>query len=242
MLLCVAQLQSFKGDIERNIQKHVTAIQRAAAHHSDIIIFPELSLTGYEPSLAGDLATAATDTRLDVLQQFSVRHTIVTGAGLPLKTETGIQIAMILFQPDGTRVTYSKQYLHDDELPYFVKGERQVTLTLHGHRIAPAICYESLLPEHAERAFREGTVIYMASVAKSAYGVAKAHKHYSNLARQYCTTVMMANAIGPNDNFESAGYSAVWNKYGEMAGQLESHREGILVYDNDSGECYSYYL
>lgn len=52
MKLCSAQIQPIKGDIDRNIQKHIFFINSAIENGADLIFFPELSLTGYEPTLA----------------------------------------------------------------------------------------------------------------------------------------------------------------------------------------------
>jgi predicted amidohydrolase len=51
-----AQIELTKGDIEKNIEIHKRWIKRAVAENADLVAFPELSLTGYEPALAGELA------------------------------------------------------------------------------------------------------------------------------------------------------------------------------------------
>ena len=57
MKIAVAQTKPVTGDIDSNIKNHITLATVAADNGADIIIFPELSLTGYEPSLAKQLAT-----------------------------------------------------------------------------------------------------------------------------------------------------------------------------------------
>ena len=51
MKICVAQTRPLKGDIKGNIENHKKLIASAVSHQADLIIFPELSLTGYEPGL-----------------------------------------------------------------------------------------------------------------------------------------------------------------------------------------------
>lgn len=211
-------------------------INIAVTHGADIIVFPELSLTGYEPGLAKSLATDQDDKILDSLQEISDTNKITIGAGMPTKSSSGIFISMIIFQPHQPRQTYSKQYLHEDELPYFINGESQVFLTMENIKIAPAICYESLLPEHSANASKNGTAIYFASVAKSTSGVEKAFKHFPEVANKYAMTVLMANAVGPCDNFESAGKTSIWNKNGSLVGQLNDSNEGILIIDTNTQE------
>lgn len=49
----VAQIKSVRENYKRNIEKHMEYIRLAAQFESKIIIFPEMSLTGYERELAG---------------------------------------------------------------------------------------------------------------------------------------------------------------------------------------------
>jgi predicted amidohydrolase len=44
-------------------------------------------------------------------------------------------------------------------------------------------------------------------------------------------TVVMSNCVGPSDNFVGAGSSAIWNSQGELVGQLDAKKEGVLVFD-----------
>src|SRR5688500_6348104 len=99
MKICVTQTRPFIGLIPKNLQRHLDFISQAATFKADIIMFSEVSLTGYEPKLAQQLATSQQDSNLDVLQKMSDEHNITIGAGIPVRGETGILIGMILFQP-----------------------------------------------------------------------------------------------------------------------------------------------
>ena len=233
MKLCAAQIRSAAGDLDHNIEKHIQLIRLAASEDADIILFPELSLTGYEPKLAEQLATTIDDARFNVFQKSSDENSITIGAGMPMKNDRGTSIGMLIFQPHKPRALYSKQHLHSDELPYFVNGNEQIILNVKDHSIAPATCYESLLPEHAESISAKANV-YFTSVAKSANGIAKAFKHYPSMAKKHSMIVMMANCVGPSDDFESVGNSAVWNSEGELIDKLGENEEGILIYDASS--------
>jgi predicted amidohydrolase len=234
MKICVAQTKSVKGDIEENIAHHKEIIVRAVSHNAGTIIFPELSLTGYEPWLAKDLATVPDDSRLDDFQTISDANEITIGVGMPTRNNKGICISMVLFQPRQPRQVYSKKYLHADEEPFFVAGDGLVSLTNINTTIALAICYELSIPEHAETAFKRGAKIYIASVAKTATGVNKAANSLSQIAKKYSMIVLMSNCIGHCDNFDSAGNSSAWNNEGVLIAQLNDTNEGILVFDTDS--------
>jgi predicted amidohydrolase len=236
MKISVAQTRPMKGDISANIDTHKKLIDLAISYKADAIFFPELSVTGYEPELAKDLATNQNDKEFDDFQEISNKNKITIGLGMPTKTNSGIKISMIIFQPNGLRQTYSKQQLHSDEFPYFVNGEKQIILTVDNMKIAPAICYESLQTDHSENANKLGAEIYLASVAKSQNGINKAMIHYPAVAKKFSMPVLMSNCVGYCDNFQSVGKSSVWTKQGNLVGQLDDKLEGILIFDTETEE------
>lgn len=234
MKICVAQTKPVPGDISSNIENHKNLIQLAVDNGADMIIFPELSLTGYEPAFAKDLATTQDDSRLDDFQEISNASKITIGVGLPTKNDAGICISMVIFQPHKERQTNSKKYIHADEEPFFISGENNPILKVNEKNIAMAICYELSVPEHAENASKSCAEIYIASVAKTASGVGKAHKRLSEIAGEYSMTVLMANCIGPSGDGDCAGKSGIWNNKGVCIVQLYEQGEGILMIDTDT--------
>lgn len=236
MKICVAQTKSIKGDILANIDRHLEFINLAVSSGANLVIFPELSITGYEPELAKDLATTQDDRRFDIFQAIADQNQITIGVGVPIKHNQDICIGMVIFQPHELRQTYTKKYLHSDETPFFVNGENDVELIIDNTKIALAICYEISIPEHSENAFQKGAKVYIASVAKTADGVEKARQGLSDIANQYSMTVLMSNSIGYCDNFESAGTTSIWNCQGLLLGQLNNVGEGILIVDTHTQE------
>ena len=236
MKICLAQTKAIKGNIKSNIANHKKWIDIAIFNKVDLIIFPELSLTGYEPELAKDLATDRNDSRLEEFQRISDKNNITIGAGLPIKTDQGISISILFFQPNLPRIIYSKQILHSDELPYFIQGNGQLILNIKNMNVAPAICYESLQHQHSEKAVQLGAELYVASVAKSQKGVEKAFKHFPGIAQKNAMPVLMCNSVGYCDNFDSTGQTAVWDKNGILTGQLNNKNEGILIFDTETKE------
>ncbi|SHF08408.1 Predicted amidohydrolase [Fodinibius roseus] len=234
MKICVAQTHPVKAEVEKNIQNHKRIIKTALDHEAEMIIFPELSLTGYEPELAEQLATTKDDTRFNDFQKLSNKHQVTIGAGMPLKSDHGIIIGMVIFQPEEERRVYGKKYLHADEEPFFVSGSHLPELLGEQKNIAPAICYELSVPEHSEQAYEAGSSIYIASVAKFQNGVEKAKEQLSTIAKKYSMTVLMANAVGQADGDICAGQSAVWNKKGELLGQLDETEAGKIIFDTES--------
>ena len=228
MKICLAQIAPFKGDIQKNIEKHIVYVKEAIENRADLICFPELSITGYEPELAGSLATTADDNRFDLFQDLADSGQITICIGFPLITDDGINISLLIFQPKRSRQTYSKQYLHSDEKPYFAEGKEQIIIEIDGVKIAPAICYESLLPEHFEKANVMGCDVYMASVAKPKSNIERAYEYFAELSKSKSLPILMVNSIGYSDNFLSAGGSAVWDRNGELIDSIDSESEGLL--------------
>jgi predicted amidohydrolase len=231
MKLCAAQTRPVKGDIPANIERHLALIELARG--ADIILFPELSLTGYEPTLAKELAIEPDDRRLDDFQAISDSSAVTLGVGAPTRSTSGTRISMFLFQPHQSRLIYSKRYLHPDEEPFFIAGQQIITLNVMQAVIAPAICYELSVPEHSENAAQSGASVYMASVAKTAKGLDAAIPTLAGIARRYSMTVLMANSVGECDGCECAGKTSIWNK-ALLVGQLNDRDEGFLMIDTDT--------
>tara|TARA_R110000796_G_scaffold252584_1_gene388216 strand:- start:109197 stop:109925 length:729 start_codon:yes stop_codon:yes gene_type:complete len=231
MKICVAQTKPVTGNITANIKNHLALIELAISKSAKVIVFPELSLTGYEPNLAKSLAIKKEDVRLKVFQNISDSKKITIGVGVPLKTSKSVTISMLIFQPKQPSQVYSKGHLHADELPYFISGDNSLMLQLNSQKIALAICYEISIPEHSEKAFQNGAEIYIASVAKFKSGINKANEELANIASQYSMNVLMANCIGVSDGAECAGKTAAWNKNGEMICELDEVNEGLLILD-----------
>lgn len=236
MRICVAQTRPVTGDIQANIGQHKRLIDTAVRHQGDLLIFPELSLTGYEPTLAQGLAVYLDDGRLHIFQELADTHQIAIGVGAPILQEAGICIGMLLFQPHQPRQLYAKKYLHPDEEPYFVSGHSTVGLFGDKNNVALAICYELSVPEHAANAYHNGAMIYVASVAKYARGVAAASQRLAEIAREYHMTVFMSNSVGTADGQPCAGGSAIWNNFGVLVGQLDDSSQGILIFDTNTQE------
>lgn len=231
MKLCAVQLASVKGELQVNLDRHLHCIEQAADLGAELVVFPELSLTGYEPTLARQVALPLTSARLDPLQRICDRLAICVAVGLPLPTADGIQIAMPILRPGQPRLAYAKQRLHEDELAFFSAGDQPLVFAAGQLQIAPAICYESMFFAHAARARDRGAELYLVSVAKTAKGIREGNEHYPQVARTLGIPVLMANCVGPADNFVGAGGSAAWDSQGNLLAALDGRQEGIILLD-----------
>ena len=231
MKISLAQIRPEPGNFNLNLEKHLSFIRNAANLGTHLIAFPELSLTGYEPGLARELATGPDDESFRPLQQLCNELNITTCAGMPIVGQNTLQIAMLIFRAFHPKRVYVKKYLHPDEEPFFAAGESYLGFLGPEEKIAPAICYELSVPEHSERAHRLGAKFYLASVAKNQKGVVNAFTQLEDIARRYQMTTLMSNCTGPFDGDLAAGSSAVWHSNGELLAQLGESEEGIICFD-----------
>ncbi len=237
MKICAAQTKPIKGDISANIEQHIKLIHQAGLNQAQIIIFPELSLTGYEPELAKQLAVDLNDTRLDIFQQLSELYQLVIGVGIPTKqldNSEQIFISMLIFQPKKQRIIYSKQHFFESESAFFCSGRQSIYLNYVNEIIAPVICYELSNSSLVQKAKQNAATVYMASVLNSVNGVDSDLLKLAEIAKKYQMTVSMSNFVGESGGYQCAGKSAIWNVHGEMVGQLSSDEEALLIYDIDS--------
>ena len=231
MKICLAQIKSIKGDLTQNIPIHLDGIQRAIEWGTDLIIFPELSLTGYEPSLAKELAKDLEDSIFNVFQEKADKNNISIVVGMPIKRKGGIVIGMLIFQPLVPRMLYAKQILHADELPFFEAGDNQVFIDVKEYKIAFGICYEALQRKHFLTAKQANATLYIASVSKPEKAMVKAYDHFVSISKEFSIPVLMVNNVGFSDDFMAIGKSAAWNFNGEMIGQLPSSHAALLLAD-----------
>lgn len=82
------------------MQRHEDIVRTYAPLDCRLIVFPELSLTNYEPTLAATLATVQSDSLFDPPEQAAIdTHTTII-AGMPSQAESGICISAFIFHSD----------------------------------------------------------------------------------------------------------------------------------------------
>jgi len=229
--IALVQTKPVKGDFVANIADHKRMISLAMEHGAELILFPELSITGYEPELAEELAIDYNDPLLNDFQSLSDHNNCVIAVGMPTRHSAGLCISLVFFLPEQPRKLYSKKFLHADEEPFFVSGAQFPVMDIKGKKISPAICYELSVPEHAAAAHESRGNIYLVSVAKTVAGMDKAIERLAAVSKEYSMTVVLANCVGHCDNFDCGGRSSAWNNKGKLIGQLDETQEGILLVD-----------
>ena len=232
----IAQTIAEKGNIEKNIENHLNFIENAIKNQIDLIIFPELSLTGYEPELSKELAINLTDKRLKILKQKSDENNITIIVGAPIKENKNVLIGAIIFSPNEITRVYTKHYLHEGEEKYFTSKEANIQLNIKGEKINIAICADISNFEHPKKAYTENCNLYLASVLVSKKGLEFDRNLLAKYAKEYNLSIMMSNFGGISGGYDCAGFSSVWNNTGELIGEIENNNEGLLIATKSNGD------
>lgn len=160
--IAVAQISSVKGNIEANITTHLKAIKKASELGVSYIVFPELSLTGYEPELSAELSFSIDDKCLQPLVNSAIENNIQIGVGAPIMTEGLPQIGLVIISQSGDIEIYAKMHLHHGEDLFFSKGENIHCITVNKIKIANAICADVNNSEHINSYYKSGASVYIA--------------------------------------------------------------------------------
>src|SRR5579862_9914925 len=107
--VAAAQTVPVRGDVDANVAQHVRLARLAAEERAEVLVFPELSLTGYELDLAAGLAFSPSDPRLAPLAEAASAHAITLVAGGPVRIGSRLHIAAFVIGPDGAVGLYTKQ-------------------------------------------------------------------------------------------------------------------------------------
>jgi len=218
-----------RGDIGANLARHLEMIRLAAAQRADLLLFPELSLTGYELDLVADLAFETGDPRLEVLRVRAIEHGLTIVVGAPVRLDTGLHIGAFTYEPRGVVGLYTKHHLGGDEAKYVVPGERNPRLDLRGRTAAIAICADANQASHAGSAAERGADFYLTSAFVEVGDQVKKEATLAGHASHHAMTVVLANYGGASGGLPSGGRSAVWDRSGKMVVQAPSSGAALVI-------------
>src|SRR5262249_22829432 len=97
--LAAAQTVPKRGDVEANVEGHIRLIHVAAEAHARVLVFPELSLTGYELDLADELAFSEDDARLNPLLDSASSFGMTLVVGAPVRIGSLLHIGAFILSP-----------------------------------------------------------------------------------------------------------------------------------------------
>lgn len=225
-----AQIECLRGNIEENVRRHVSFVRAAAQHQCDLIVFPELSLTGYEPDIASACAADANSGVLDPLQRLSDECRITILAGCPVSSsDVKPYLAALIFRPDEFAAVYRKRFVTPDEQRYFIAGSEMFACRCRNETVTAAVCADISHPDHAGDAAKLGTTVYCAGVMMIPEDINRAWENMSRHARQHHMVTVMANHASDTGGHVTAGRSAIWDERGTLIANAHGVGECLVM-------------
>lgn len=235
--IAAAQVPSIRGEITTNLAMHAGAMRAAGDREISVLTFPELSLTGYEPELASELAITAADARLEPLRRLARQHRIVAVIGAPLKKIGSGKpaIGAIVITESGATLAYHKMHLGGSEPNYFSPGDRPMALDVGGQKVGLAICADASQASHPQAYAQQGANIYAAGVFLNAEWYATDMPRLASYAAGYRMLTVMANQGASSGTYKSVGKSAIWSPDGALLAEAEGTESALVVATNNGG-------
>ncbi len=163
--IAAVQCRSRAADIAGAVIDHEALIQEAADGGARVVLFPELSLTGYEPELIDmhRLRVSPQDPVLALLSTACRTRGIHALTGAPVAHENGLpEIGILHIDPSGNvRAVYAKQFLTVGETGIFAAGRRDAVLKVDGWRLALSQCLDAAVEGHQSAAVAGGADAYL---------------------------------------------------------------------------------
>jgi len=225
----VAQSIPVPGDLDRSVAGHARLVSLAADHGASLVVFPELSLTGYDLGLAASDSLDASDSRLQPLRALADRHDMVIVVGAPVASKAGLHIGALSFLPSGDVQVYLKVHVHDSEKPPFVDGPGGPALRLGADVVGLAICADLTHCEHVQHAVGGGATVYAAGCFLTESGYPRDALMLAGYARDHGIAVLMANFGASTRAYASAGKSAIWADNGELLACAPDAGEAVVL-------------
>ncbi|MBH8610565.1 MULTISPECIES: carbon-nitrogen hydrolase family protein [Pseudomonas] len=236
LIIAAAQSSSIAGDLAGNIARHQRFMQVAAEHGVQLLVFPELSLTGYERGLAAQLALAPEAAVLQPLRDFAQEVGVTTVVGMPIRLSDAapVLIGALVLGADGSLGVYSKQHLHPGEEVAFAPGYGGKTLLVGADTVALAVCADFTHASHAAVAAQQGADVYAAGVLITEKGYGPDTALLKGYAQTHSMVVLMANHGGATGGWESAGRSAIWSAGGSLIAAAPGAGDLMVVARRDT--------
>ncbi|MDX9714303.1 MAG: NAD+ synthase [Dissulfurispiraceae bacterium] len=237
VVLC--QINPTVGDLDGNVQKILSFMKRAQEHEPDIIVFPELAVTGYPPE---DLLLRPSfiSDNLDALRTIQdATGSAVVIAGFVDRKED-IYNAAAVMQNKKLLDIYHKVYLSNygvfDESRYFRAGTRSPMYKIENINFNISICEDIRYPEAYAASHATGSADLMININSSPYHAGKSEsiqKMISTRAFDNGVFIAYLNSVGGQDELVLDGGSFIVDQNGRLAASAEQFEEDLIVADLD---------
>ncbi len=228
------------GDIDGNIKKIRASLTQVREAGADIVLFPEMAVTGYPPEdllLQPHFAEEAEAALRDLAS--SVRD-VVAVIGFPELHDDLFNAAAVVTGGE-IASTYRKRYLPNygpfDEQRYFAPGDDALVLDMDGVRVGVTICEDLWYPGGpAQWSVIDGNADVLVSISASPYHRAKGVQREQMLATRcedYGCYLAFCNTVGGQDELIFDGHSVVIDPRGVVLGRCRQFEDDTLIVDLD---------
>lgn len=234
MKIAVLQEHAEVLDIEANLATLEAGLAKAAADGVDVLVTPELFVTGYAPGRLANADLTHLDDVDERLGRMAATHGVALVASAPMVAEDGrLAIGAWLFDKGGRIVlTYQKVHLFgQDERETFGPASRPPRVVhLDGRDVAVLICYDIEFPESVRAAADRGAEFVLVPTALTEGFDSVPQVLVRARALESQVTVAYANHVGVEDGLTFAGGSVIVTPDGEVAAQGDASA-GLVVAD-----------
>jgi NAD+ synthase (glutamine-hydrolysing) len=233
--IALAQIDTTVGDIAGNVAKAQENIARARHQEAELVLFPELTVTGYPPEDLLLKEHFLSDARRAVDRLAAETKGIVAVVGFPERAEDVYNSAAVLADGE-VRGIYRKSYLPNygvfDEERYFQSGSRAGVVDFGGVLSGLTICEDIWEPGPplSDEALAGATVILNLSASPYYHGKGfERERMIVQRARDSLATVVFCNLVGGQDELVFDGHSVVVDHEGTVIARAHQFREELLV-------------
>jgi len=245
MRITLAQAASELGDVDANLARASEIVRQAGREHSDLVVFPELFLTGYALGRVGeDVSMSADDQRLTRLSELAPKTDVLIGL-----YEDGLGVhnynSASYYGPGGLVHTHRKLYLptYDvfEERKHFSVGQSMRAFDTRHGRLATLICNDAWQPHLAFLAVQDGARVLLVptnSASSRRPDLYHSGTYWRDItvfyARMYQCYVVFCNRVGDEGvNLHFWGGSHIVDPWGEVVLELPYEEEAVATFEID---------
>jgi len=235
LTIALAQLNTLVGDIPGNTQKVIEFSRRAVTDAADVIIFPELTLTGYPPEDL--LLRPSLDLRIEraLSEIMAANLPLAIVVGYPRRIDGSLFNMAGVIQSGQLVAEYAKQCLPNyevfDEKRYFISGRHPCIFVLNGVMTAITICEDIWFPEPMAQARAVGAQL-MLNLNASPYHQGKQAQRETIVAaraQEGAMPVVYVNLVGGQDELVFDGGSVIVAASGETQFRAPAFKEDLFL-------------
>ncbi len=248
MRITLAQVDSRPGELEANVARAEQVIAEAVGTGTDLVVFPELSLSGYTiGDLTEDISIPPDDERMVKLARAATKGAGVL-FGFPEAQAHNLHIYnSAAYYEDGLlvhvhRKLFLPNYATFEERKHFLPGQSSRAFPIMGgrHRAATLICNDAWQPQLAYVATQDGALILLvpACSAQSMFPEKYDSRSYWRgitrfYGRMFQLYVVFVNRVGTEGSLRFWGGSHVVDPWGEVIAEADEYQEELLTVDID---------